>query len=149
MNHNGCTVMNHNVNICVFQVLCNPCERFVWWQPPPQGVMTHGLKTTDLKKLKIALGKSISICWREGKDRTLKYGKYSESFSLEGGVVTGFLCVAWTVLELTLYTKLASNSQRPACLYLRKYWDYQSGPPTPSYIKSFFKCIDVPKQYTS
>lgn len=32
---------------------------------------------------------------------------------------TGFLCIVLTVLELTLYTRLSSNSQRSACLYLR------------------------------
>ena len=37
---------------------------------------------------------------------------------------TGFLCVALeAVLELTLETRLASNSHRSACLCLPSYWD--------------------------
>ena len=35
---------------------------------------------------------------------------------LGSGVETGFLCGALANLELALYTRLASNSQRPTCL---------------------------------
>ena len=36
---------------------------------------------------------------------------------------TGFLCVALRVLELVLYIRQASNSQRSACLCLSECWD--------------------------
>jgi hypothetical protein len=50
---------------------------------------------------------------------------------------TGFLCIAQAVLELTLYTRLASNSEIRLPLP-PKCWDQRCAPPPPgSLCKSY------------
>ena len=69
---------------------------------------------------------------------------------------TRFLCVAWAVRELTLYTRMASNSEihlplPPQC------WDYRHLPPLPSLsciflmkiFSSIIKCIHFTFQLNS
>ena len=50
---------------------------------------------------------------------------------------TGFLCIALAVLELTLLTRLASNSEIRLPLP-PKCWDQRRVPPCPALIKHFF-----------
>jgi hypothetical protein len=50
---------------------------------------------------------------------------------------TGFLCVVLAVLELTLYTRLASNSEIRLPLP-PKCWDYRRAPPLPSWPHSLY-----------
>ena len=54
----------------------------------------------------------------------------------------GFLCVALAVLELTLYTSLALNSQEILLPLPPECWDYRCAPPLPGLI-FIFKEKDV------